>query len=278
MAALFEIVPNISEGRNRSVIDEAVAGVEATGAKLLHRTSDPTHHRSVLTIAGTGDQCVAASVALAEIAAKHIDLRTHRGVHPRIGALDVLPFVPLRDATMAQAVALAYEAGARIWERLRIPAFYYGQAARNPKFRLLSQARRGEFEALATRADAPDTGDIRLHPSAGAIAIGARKILVAFNVVLASGNLQIAKRIAAQIRERNGGFRTLRALGFQIDATHVQVSLNITDVYATPIALIVETIRTLAAKDTIAIDHCELIGLLPRDAVSDVARTTLGVS
>ncbi len=278
MAALFEIVPNISEGRDSATIAKAVAAVEATGAKLLHRTSDPTHHRSVLTIAGTGEQCVAASVALAEVAAQHIDLRAHRGVHPRIGALDVLPFVPLRDATMGQAVALAYEAGALIWERLRIPSFFYGEAARNPKFRLLAQARRGEFEGLATRDDAPDTGDVRLHPSAGAIAIGARNILVAFNVVLASGNLSVAKRIAASIRERNGGFRSLRALGFQIDATHVQVSLNITDVHATPVALIVETIRTLAAKEQIAIDHCELIGLLPRDAVRDVARTYLGVS
>lgn len=278
MSELFEIVPNVSQGRDTNFISDLVAAVQACGVKVLHRTSDAVHNRSVLTIAGTAAHCLAASVALAEQAMLHIDLRAHRGVHPRIGALDVLPFVPLRDATMAHAITLAHEAGTRIWERWRIPSFFYGAAAMRPERRLLADVRRGQFEGLNVREDAPDIGDTRLHPTAGAIAIGARDILVAFNIVLASGDLQVARRIAAIIRERNGGFRTLRALGFRLDDTHVQVSLNITDVGATPIALIVETVRLLAARDKIAIAYCEPIGLLPRDAVRDAALTYIGVS
>src|SRR5579872_2281608 len=215
--ALFEIVPNLSEGRDLTTIDAAVRAAEAAGARVLHRTSDATHHRSVLTIAGDARAVLDAGVAIAQVALERIDLRTHRGVHPRIGALDVLPFVPLRDASMDDAVRLAHEAGRRIWERVRIPSFYYGEAARRPERARLAHVRKGEFEGLVARANdpawQPDVGDVARHERAGAIAIGARALLVAFNVELATGDLGVARAIARQLREGTGGLRTVRALG-----------------------------------------------------------------
>jgi glutamate formiminotransferase len=279
--ALYEIVPNISEGRDVSVIDEAVATVERSGARVLHRTSDAVHHRSVLTIAGSAASVLDAAVALAGVALDNIDLRTHRGVHPRIGALDVLPFIPLDGGTMAEAVALAHAAGKRIWERYHIPSFFYGEAARSPKRRLLANVRSGEFEGLEERfADpewAPDAGDIARHERAGAIAIGARDILIAFNVELATGDLAVARDIALAIRERSGGLRTLRALGLRLRDDLVQVSLNVTAYDETPLHRIVELIASLAAQRGVRIATSELIGCLPRAAVERAARYYLGV-
>jgi glutamate formiminotransferase len=279
--ALFEIVPNLSEGRDATVIDEAVSEVERAGVRVLHRTSDETHHRSVLTIAGSGEAVLRAGIALAGVALARIDLRHHRGVHPRIGALDVLPFVPLRRASLAQAAELAHRAGSEIWRRYEIPAFYYGAAARHERRRLLSSVRRGEFEGLPERfADpqwAPDEGDVGLHPSAGAIAIGARDVLIALNVELATGELAAAREIARLIRERDGGFRTLRALAFPRGGTRVQVSLNVTDYSATPLYRIVELIRALAVRLGTEVAATELIGCLPRAAVEATAAYYLGV-
>jgi glutamate formiminotransferase / 5-formyltetrahydrofolate cyclo-ligase len=277
---LFEIVPNLSEGRNDATIDAAVHAVEATGARVLHRTSDAAHHRSVLTIAGDATQVLDAAVILAGIALERIDLQRHSGIHPRIGALDVLPFVPLRDASLADAAALAHEAGARIWMRYGIPSFYYGAAARSPERALLADVRRGEFEGLISRFDSmpPDAGDVPRHERAGAIAIGARNILVAFNVELETDDLAIAERIARDLRESSGGLRTLRALGLRLREGVVQVSLNVTDYEATPLYRIVETIRRLAAASGVAVGKSELIGLIPRAAVEATARYYLGVT
>lgn len=279
-AQLFEIVPNLSEGRDTAVIDHAEIAVQACGARLLHRTSDATHHRSVLTIAGNATQVLDAALALAGAAVERIDLRRHRGVHPRIGALDVLPFVPLRNATMADACDLAHEAGRRIWERYRIPSFFYGAAARKPERRLLADVRRGGFEGLVTRfTDAawrPDCGDIPTHESAGAIAIGARPILVALNVELASGDVSIAREIANALRERDGGLRSLRALGLRLRDDLVQVSLNLTDVGATPIHRIVSLVERLANERGVSIQRTELIGLVPRSALRAAAYYYLG--
>ncbi len=278
---VFEIVPNLSEGRDIGVIDASVAAVTSCGAHVLHRTSDPVHHRSVLTIAGSGPQVLDAAVALAGIAAERIDLRTHRGVHPRIGALDVLPFVPLKGATIEEATVLAHEAGARIWDRFRIPSFFYGAAARVPERRLLADVRAGEFEGLDTRfgsaAWKPDVGDIARHERAGAIAIGAREILVAFNIELATGDLRIARAIARTLRERDGGLRTLRALGLRRSGTVVQISLNVTQPEATPLYRIVELVRRLAARHGVAVLKSELIGCLPRCVVESAARYYLGI-
>jgi glutamate formiminotransferase len=279
--ALFEIVPNLSEGRNDATIDAAAAAAEACGARVLHRTSDPAHNRSVLTIAGSASEVLDASVALAGVAAERIDLRTHRGVHPRIGALDVLPFVPLRDASLADAAALARAAGERIWERLRIPAFLYGAAATNPARVLLAEVRKGEFEGLEARfadpAWRPDTGTIARHESAGAIAIGARNVLIAYNVELATGDLAVARAIARELRERGGGLRSLRALGLRLDPQRVQVSLNVTDYQAVPLYRLYELVAHLARRHGTGVTGSELIGCLPRRAVEDTARYYLGI-
>ena len=268
---LFEIVPNLSEGREPATIEAARAAVNEAGARLLDWSSDVVHHRSVLTVVGDKTQVLDAAVALAGVALERIDLRAHRGVHPRIGALDVLPFVPLRDATLDDAAALAHRAGAEIWRRYGVPAFYYGAAARRPERLLLPEIRRN--------ADwLPDEGDVRRHVSAGAIAIGARNLLIAFNVELASTDLGAARAIALAIRERNGGLRSLRALALPRGDDRVQVSLNITDYVATPLYRVVELVRRLASERGIAIARCELVGCLPWAAVELCAAYYLGVT
>jgi glutamate formiminotransferase len=272
---IFEIVPNVSEGRDASVIDRAVAAMEAEGVRILDRTSDSIHHRSVITAAGRASQAVGAAVALARVAHETIDLRAHRGEHPRIGALDVLPFVPLGDATLDDAVTLAHRAATRIWQELGIPSLLYGAAASAPHRALLADVRHGEFEALPERSRDPrwrfDYGDAP-HPSAGAIAIGARPFLIAFNVELASGDLTLARRIARELRERDGGIRTLRALGLRLADDRVQVSCNVTDVDAVPLYRIRELVRRAAARAGVALGRSELIGLAPRRSLARTAR------
>jgi glutamate formiminotransferase len=277
---LVECVPNISEGRDAQIIERCIEAVTACGANVIHRTSDPVHNRSVLTMAGTYGQLRDAALALAAVTVERIDLRSHAGVHPRIGALDVLPFIPLREATMADAVALARETAAAIWERLRVPSFLYGEAAATPLRRNLAAVRQGQFEGLDARFLLPDWrpdyGDVPKHPSAGAIAVGARAILIAFNVELATGDLRIAKEIARMLRERDGGMRTLKALGLRLGENLVQVSLNVTDYRATPLYRIVEVIRDLAAAAGVAVLRSELIGCVPQAAVEECARYYLG--
>ncbi|HEV8023138.1 MAG TPA: glutamate formimidoyltransferase [Candidatus Lustribacter sp.] len=268
--ALFEIVPNISEGRDAGTVDAAVAAITAAGARVIHRTSDAVHHRSVITAAGSASQVVAAAVALARVTLERIDLRVHRGEHPRIGALDVLPFVPLGSATLDDAVILAHRAAARIWRELGIPAILYGAAASAPHRANLADVRRGEFEGLAERArDARwsfDYGE-QPHVSAGAIAVGARPLLVAFNVELASADLAIARAIARSLRERDGGLRTLRALGIRLRPDVVQVSFNLTDVDAIPLYRVRELVRLAAERRGVTIGRSELIGLAPRGTI-----------
>jgi glutamate formiminotransferase len=278
---LLECVPNISEGRDPAIVDACAIAVESAGARVLHRTSDPVHNRSVLTIAGGYDALREAALALAAVTVERIDLRTHSGVHPRIGALDVLPFVPLHDATMDDAVRLARETAAEIWQRLRVPSFLYGEAAATPVRRNLAAVRQGQFEGLDSRfllpEWRPDFGDVAKHASAGAIAVGARNILIAFNVELDTGDLTLAKRIARRLRERDGGLRTLKALGLRLSESTVQVSLNVTDYRATPLYLVVELIREMAAEAGVAVVRSELIGCLPYAAVEESALYYLGV-
>lgn len=279
---LLESVPNISEGRDVAIIDRCVQAVETCGVRVVHRTSDPVHNRSVLTMAGGYDELREAAIALATVTVERIDLRRHAGVHPRIGALDVLPFIPLRDASMADAVRLARETAAAIWERLHLPSFLYGEAAATPLRRNLAAVRQGQFEGLDARFELPewrpDFGDLPKHPSAGAVAVGARNILIAFNVELATGDLGVAKRIARMLRERDGGLRTLKALGLRLGENLVQVSLNVTDYRATPLYRIVELVRELAAQAGVTVLRSELIGCLPYAAVEESARYYLGVS
>ncbi len=272
----FEVVPNISEGRDMAVVDASVAAMEDAGARVVHRTSDAAHHRSVITAVGTGSQVVAASVALARVAHDRIDVRRHRGAHPRIGALDVLPFVPLGDATLDDAVTLAHRAAARIWQEVGVPSYLYGAAATAPHRQHLAEIRRGEFEALAARSLADpawrfDYGDAA-HATAGAIAIGARPFLIAYNVELASGDLPLAKRVATSLRASGGGLATLKCLGLRLDAGRVQVSCNVTDVDAVPLYRITELVRRAAARAGVAVARSELIGLVPARAVLRTAR------
>lgn len=268
--ALFEIVPNISEGRDAETVDAAVAAMTAAGVRVVHRTSDPVHHRSVITAAGSASQVVAAAVALARVTSERIDLRAHRGTHPRIGALDVLPVVPLDGATLDDAVTVAHRAAARIWHELGIPSLLYGAAASAPHRVNLADVRRGEFEGLAERAHDPrwafDYGDAA-HPAAGAIAIGARPLLIAFNVELNCADLQIARAIARLLRERDGGLRTVRALGLRLTPDVVQVSFNLTDVDAVPLYRIRELVRLAAERRGATVRRSELIGLAPRRAI-----------
>ncbi|MDQ2909263.1 MAG: glutamate formimidoyltransferase [Candidatus Eremiobacteraeota bacterium] len=273
---LFECVPNVSEGRDAATVSGCARAIRGAEAKLAHQTSDAVHNRSVFTFFGTRETVLAAAVALARVASFGIDLRAHTGAHPRIGALDVLPFIPLGQATMEDAVTLAREAAHRIWRELAIPSYFYGEAAAAGERALLADIRRGEFEGLATRTDRPDVGNVALHPSAGAIAIGARTVLVAFNVVLASGDLGLAKRLARSLRERDGGLRSVRALGIALGDGTVQVSFNLSDVAATPLDRIVELVRTLAARAGVGVAACELIGLAPRSALAEAAARILG--
>lgn len=258
---LFEIVPNISEGRDTTIVDACVEAVAKSGARVIDRTTDSVHHRSVITAVGSADEVLAASVALAGVAAERIDLRTHRGVHPRIGALDVLPFIALRGATLADAGALARKAASQIWQRHRIPSYYYGAAA-TVEGRTLPEVRTGGIPL--------DVGE-REHEAAGAIAVGARDFLIAFNVELATGDTGLARAIARTLRERNGGLGTLRALGLARAPGVVQVSFNITDPEATPIYRVVELVRALAAESGIEIVRSELVGLVPRKALQATA-------
>jgi glutamate formiminotransferase len=273
--ALFEIVPNISEGRDLATVDAAVEAMTAEGVRLIHRTSDAVHHRSVITAVGSGSQVVAAAVALARVTSERIDLRVHRGAHPRIGALDVLPFVPVRDATLDDAVTLAHRAATRIWHELGIPALLYGAAASAPHRVNLADVRRGEFEGLAERSRDPqwafDYGDVP-HAGAGAVAVGARPLLLAFNVELDSADLALARSIARRLRERDGGLRTLKALGIRLAPDVVQVSFNLTDVDAIPLYRVRELVRLAALRHGVTLRRSELIGLAPRRAIVRTAR------
>ncbi len=274
--AIFECVPNVSEGRDPAVLDACANAIESAGVRLAHRTHDVVHHRSVFTFFGERDTVLAASVALARVTTANVDLRAHRGAHPRIGALDVLPFVPFGSATLDDAAALAREAGERLWRECGVPSFFYGAAAASEARRLLADVRAGEFEGLANRRDAPDSG-AGFHASAGAVAVGARAPLIAFNVVLAGGDLALARRIARDMRERSGGLRTLRVLGIALDGGRVQISCNVTDVAAVPLHRVVGLVRALVTRAGATVERTELIGLVPRGALAALAAHALGI-
>jgi len=271
-------VPNVSEGRDPEVIDACARAIAGTGVRLAHRTSDAIHNRSVFTYFGERDAVIAAAVALARVTTERIDLRRHAGAHPRIGALDVLPFVPFGDATMDDAIAVAHDAAQRIWEATRVPSFLYGAAATREEFRALPAVRSGGFEGLPGRRSSglrPDVGDDVAHASAGAIAVGARAVLVAFNVVLSSADVHLARRIARRLRESGGGLKTVRALGIALGDGRVQVSCNVTDAQAVPLDRVLSLVRRAAARAGVEVVGTELIGLVPRSALAAVVRRRL---
>ena len=266
MPALIECVPNFSEGRDEATIAALAEAVRATpGAALLHQTSDPDHHRTVLTFAGGPEAVMEAAVRLAGVAAARIDLRHHAGVHPRVGALDVCPFVPIRDFSLEQCAVLAHWAGNRIWLEHDVPVFFYEEAALREECRALEAVRRGVLQEDLL----PDLGGPALHPSAGAAVVGARKVLVAFNVNLASDDLALARAIARAVREASGGLPKVKALGLLIrSAGMVQVSMNLVDYEVTPILAAYEAVEGLAREAGVEVRESELIGLAPAAALN----------
>lgn len=275
---MIECVPNFSEGRDKTVtdaIEQAVSSVP--GALVLHRTSDEDHNRSVLTFAAAPEQVIEAAVRATAKAAELIDLNRHQGVHPRLGALDVLPFVPLGEATLGDCVPIARRAGERIWNELGIPVYFYEAAATRPSRIKLEDVRRGQFEglreaALTDESKRPDLGGPALHPTAGAVIVGARKFLIAYNVNLRSSHLYVAQSIAKRIRTSSGGLPAVKALGLPLESRGlVQVSMNLTDFEQTPVHVVYEEVRRLAAEQGVEVEESELIGLMPRRALEMAA-------
>jgi len=278
---LIECIPNFSEGRRADVIDEiaeAVAGVD--GVQLLDVQSDATHNRSVVTFVGHEGPIAEAAFRGIQTAAALIDLNDHEGAHPRFGAADVVPFVPLKSGDMAVCVDVARVLARRVAAELEIPAFLYEDAARVPEHRDLAVIRGRGFEELreviaVEPARRPDEGAPRVHPTAGAVAIGARFPLIAFNVNLESGDLELARRIAREIRERDGGMPCVKAIGLALDDGAVQVSMNLTDYRVTSMADVVGAVGERAAAVGVAIRESEVVGLLPQDALVQLARSAL---
>ncbi len=274
MARLIECIPNVSEGRRDEVVAAiAAAAVKAApGVVLLDRTSDSDHNRSVLTFLGDGDPLVAAMTALVGAALEAIDLRTHRGAHPRLGAVDVIPFVPVRGATAAECVELARTLGRTLAERFGLPVYLYEDAASSPERQNLANVRKGEFEGLAKKmadpAWKPDFGPSVPHASGGAVVVGARAPLIAYNINLATADLAIADRIAKAIRHLSGGYRFVKAMGVKLEARgQVQVSINMTNYEKTPLHRVFETVRSEAERHGVAVVGSEIVGLVPQAAL-----------
>ena len=266
---VIEAVPNFCEGRRTDVIDELAAAIQRSGARLLDRTSDADHNRTVLTVAGPPEPVLQGLFSAVEVAVGRIDLRRHRGVHPRLGAADVVPLVPIRNITLADCALLAHRLGLRIGVELDLPVYLYGEAATRRERRNLADVRRGEYEALVRDIRdprrAPDFGPAKVGP-AGAVVVGARPLLIAFNVFLRTADVAVARTIARQIRERDGGLPAVRALGLLVDG-RAQVSMNLVDYQATSPLTVIEAIRRQAARYGIEIDRSELIGLIPQGAL-----------
>jgi len=275
--AIIESIPNVSEGRRPEVIERLAEAIRATpGVRLLDYSSDPSHNRSVYTLVGDADGVKRATLALFEQAVAAIDLRTHRGEHLRLGAVDVVPFVPIEGITMAECVALAQEVGAAVADRFGVPVFLYEEAAANPARRNLEDIRRGEFEGLAAKMRnaewTPDFGPAVPHPSAGASVIGARMPLIAYNINLNTNRLDVAKKIAAAIRHSSGGLRYVKAAGFMLeDRGIVQVSMNLTNYEKTPIFRVFEIVKREAARYGVSILESEIVGLVPSAALTAAA-------
>ncbi|MGH2429878.1 MAG: glutamate formimidoyltransferase [Candidatus Limnocylindria bacterium] len=287
MPGLIECVPNFSEGRRLEVVEEIVRAVrQIDGVTVLDHSRDETHNRSVVTFAGNAEPVVRAAIAAVGRALELIDMERHTGAHPRIGAVDVIPFVPLGQTRIEECVDLARRFGEQVAQRFELPVYLYGEAAIRPERRRLADVRRGQYEALrdeiGTNPDrAPDFGPARLHPRGGAVAVGARKPLIAFNVNLATDDMALAIRIATSIRESSGGLPAVQAMGVLLqnpgEPPMAQVSMNLVDWQRTGIVAVVHEIRRLAREAGTDIDHCELIGLAPTGALLEVAADALGL-
>ncbi|MGA2719446.1 MAG: glutamate formimidoyltransferase, partial [Candidatus Acidiferrales bacterium] len=274
MKRLIECVPNFSEGRDPAKVDAIVAAMRAVpGVFLLDRQSDADHNRSVITMVGEPDAVAEAALRGVGKAAELIDLTRHHGEHPRLGATDVVPFIPLEGSTIEDCVAIARSVGREIWKRYRIPVYFYEAAAQRPERANLENIRSGQFEGLLEEVmrdpdRSPDVGDPRLHPTAGATAVGARKFLIAYNIHLNTPDVSIAKRIAKSIRFSSGGLRYVKAIGVDLKSRRLaQVSTNLTDFEQTPLHRVFELVKREAERYGVAIAGSEIIGLVPGRAM-----------
>ncbi len=281
MAALIECVPNFSEGREKARVDAIVEAMKRDGVYLLDCEMDADHNRSVVTLAGERGPLLAAVLAGIGKATELIDLNVQRGAHPRLGATDVVPFIPIESATLEDCVQMAHELGEQVWRHYQVPVYFYEAAAVRPERVNLENIRRGQFEVIReeiTKLESrrPDIGDPHCHPTAGAVVIGARKFLVAYNVYLQTKNVEIAKKIAKAVRFSGGGLRAVKAMGVEVRG-QAQVSMNLTDTELTPIARVFEFVKREAARYGVLVESSEIVGLVPKRAIEEAAEWFLQV-
>lgn len=283
MAKIVECIPNISEGRNMEVVEAVVNEVRSTpGVTLLDVSSDPNHNRSVITFLGSPEGVADAAVKLAKKAAELIDLTKHVGEHPRMGAVDVCPFVPVKEVSTEECVALSKEVGKRIWEEAGMPVFLYEDSASAPHRVNLAAIRKGQFEGMAEKVQQPewepDFGGRTIHPTAGTVAVGCRMPLVAYNINLNTSDIKIASTIAKTIRQANGGLACVKALGVMLEDRNIaQVSINMTNLHKTPLYRVVELVKAEARRWGVTVVGTEVVGLTPMHALIDAAEYYLQI-
>lgn len=281
MPTLVECVPNFSEGCDKSRVDAIVDAMKMPGVYLLDRESDADHNRSVITLVGEREAIQEAAIRGVGKAAELIDLCVHKGAHPRMGAADVVPFIPIEGVTLEDCVAMARHVGAEIWQRYQIPVYLYEAAAATPERQNLENIRRGQFEGIRAEIETnparkPDFGEARLHPTAGATVVGARKPLIAYNVFLNTPDVEIAKKIAKAVRASNGGMRFVKGAGFLVRGL-AQVSMNLTDFEQTPVHRVFELVKREAARYGVIPVSSEIVGLIPKKALEQAAEWFLQV-
>jgi glutamate formiminotransferase/formiminotetrahydrofolate cyclodeaminase len=281
MSTLVECVPNFSEGRDKAKVDAIIEAMKRDGVYQLDREMDADHNRCVITLVGEREAVQEAAIRGVGKAAELIDLTQHQGAHPRMGAADVVPFIPIDGVTLEDCVAMAKHVGAEIWKRYRVPVYLYEAAATAPERQNLENVRRGQFEGLREEvrtnpARRPDFGEAALHPTAGATVVGARKALVAYNVFLNTADVAIAKKIAKAVRQSSGGFRFVKGAGFLVRGL-AQVSMNLTDFEQTPVHRVFEFVKREAARYGVSPLSSEIVGLIPKKALEDAAEWFLQV-
>ena len=281
MSTLVECVPNFSEGRDKAKVDALVAAMKMNGVYLLDREMDADHNRCVITLVGEREAIQEAAIRGVGKAAELIDLCVHQGAHPRMGAADVVPFIPIDGVTIEDCVAMARHVGAEIWKRYQIPVYLYEAAATTPERQNLENIRRGQFEGIRAEiatnpARKPDFGDCKVHPTAGATVVGARKFLIAYNVFLNTPDVEIAKKIAKVVRFSNGGMRFVKGAGFLVRGL-AQVSMNLTDFEQTPVHRVFEMVKREAARYGVLPVSSEIVGLIPKKALEQAAEWFLQV-
>ena len=276
MSTLVECVPNFSEGRDKSKVDAIVAAMKMDGVYLLDREMDPDHNRCVITLAGEREAVAEAAIRGVGKAAELIDLNQHQGAHPRMGAADVVPFIPIEGVSLEDCVATARRVGAEIWKRFQVPVYLYEAAASTPERQNLENIRRGQFEGIrdeiaSNPSRKPDFGEARVHPTAGATVVGARKFLIAYNVFLNTPDVEVAKKVAKAVRHSSGGLRYVKGMGILCRGL-AQVSMNLTDFEQTPVARVFEFVKREADRYGVSVASSEIVGLIPKRALEDAAQ------